>query len=71
MSPDRQKALDYSGILLLFILAGSFWLIGNGQEVPEFIRMIAVTLTIPLAAKLSEEIRRSYRNPAPNTPIIQ
>lgn len=53
MSSDRRKALNYIVTILLVILAGSFWMGVNGQEVPEFIRVIAVSLAISLAALLS------------------
>jgi hypothetical protein len=53
MLSDRQKALPYIVGVLLFILAGSFWLGSNGMEVPEFFRVIAVSLAISNAALLT------------------
>jgi len=53
MSTDRRKALQYIGAILAIILIGSFWMVSVGEDIPEFIRVIAVSMAISLASMLT------------------
>jgi len=56
-----SDALNYTVLILLLILAGSFLLIINGQEVPTFIKEIALTFAIALAIIIFQEKQGKVR----------
>jgi len=58
MSSD---AVNYTVLILLITLAGSFFLILSGQEVPTFIKEIALTFAIALAILISQEKQEKSR----------